>query len=230
MLFRSTGSITDIIGGNEIGVTHVGGVYTVSYTGSVASISLDGDVTGSSDNNTVIKWQNLPVENISSSLINGDVYTWNAFANTWTNYQNGGDYSVIVQLPLSGTNGSTTTTDLAPVSYAVNPYGGAAISTTKEKWSLSGSLYFDGSGDYLAGGTNDLLAFGANDWTAEFWINPDSGYGSGGFSPYACGLIDFRYDGYGAGWLILLDTSGQDRKSTRLNSSHVKRSRMPSSA
>ena len=176
--------------------------------GSGVSVSLNGDVTGSSDNNTVIKWQNLPVENISSSLINGDVYTWNAFANTWTNYQNGGDYSVIVQLPLSGTNGSTTITDLAPVSYAVNPYGGAAISTTKEKWSLSGSLYFDGNGDYLAGGTNDLLAFGANDWTAEFWINPDSGYGSGGFSPYACGLIDFRYDGYGAGWLILLDTSG----------------------
>jgi len=51
--------------------------------------------------------------------------------------------------------------------------GNAQVSTNPVKYG-SGSMYFDGSGDYLIGRSTDLLSFGTGDFTIEMWINPSS--------------------------------------------------------
>lgn len=54
--------------------------------------------------------------------------------------------------------------------------GNAQISTSVKKFG-TGSMYFDGSGDYLAIPFSDQMKFGTGDFTIEFWIYPtaDSG-------------------------------------------------------
>jgi hypothetical protein len=49
--------------------------------------------------------------------------------------------------------------------------GNAQISTSVVKYG-TGSLYFDGTGDYLLGATNPNMSFGAGDFTAEAWVYP----------------------------------------------------------
>ena len=51
--------------------------------------------------------------------------------------------------------------------------GNAQVATSPVKYG-SGSMYFDGSGDYLIGRSTDLLSFGTGDFTIEMWINPSS--------------------------------------------------------
>ncbi len=47
--------------------------------------------------------------------------------------------------------------------------GNAQISTTQSKFG-GGSMYFDGTGDYLTVPSSPNLAFGSGDYTIEFWI------------------------------------------------------------
>ena len=49
----------------------------------------------------------------------------------------------------------------------VETLGDAKISTTV---SATGSIYFDGTGDYLTAPTSDLYAFGTGDFTVETWV------------------------------------------------------------
>lgn len=56
--------------------------------------------------------------------------------------------------------------------------GNAQVSTSVVKYG-TGSLYFDGSGDYLKLPSSINLAFGSGSWTIEFWFYPLSSYGSG---------------------------------------------------
>jgi len=51
--------------------------------------------------------------------------------------------------------------------------GNASVSTSVVKYG-SGSMYFDGSGDYLVGKSTDLVSFGTGDFTIEMWVNPAS--------------------------------------------------------
>ena len=51
--------------------------------------------------------------------------------------------------------------------------GNAQISTSVVKYG-TGSLKFDGTGDYLKGPPNPWLALGANDYTIEMWVNFNS--------------------------------------------------------
>jgi len=46
--------------------------------------------------------------------------------------------------------------------------GNAQISTSVKKFG-TGSMYFDGSGDYLRAANNDIFAFGTGDFTVEMW-------------------------------------------------------------
>ena len=89
--------------------------------------------------------------------------------------------------------------------------GDTTASTTQTKYSSS-SIYFDGTGDYVAAQMDDLIISESEDWTVEFWaytsnvsadnsfitFGPtDSGTGSGkvGFGIYESGsrlaIIDF---------------------------------------
>jgi hypothetical protein len=51
--------------------------------------------------------------------------------------------------------------------------GNAQVSTSVVKYG-SGSMYFDGTGDYLKLPSNALYAFGTGAYTIEFWIYPSS--------------------------------------------------------
>jgi hypothetical protein len=48
--------------------------------------------------------------------------------------------------------------------------GNAQISTSVKKYG-TGSMYFDGTGDYLLARSNDVFNFSTGDFTVEFWIN-----------------------------------------------------------
>jgi hypothetical protein len=47
--------------------------------------------------------------------------------------------------------------------------GNAQVSTSVVKYG-SGSMYFDGTGDYLSLPTNTALTLGSGNWTIEFWV------------------------------------------------------------
>lgn len=49
--------------------------------------------------------------------------------------------------------------------------GNAQTSTTQSKWGGS-SMYFDGTGDWLASPDNNLFDFGAGNFTIEMWVYP----------------------------------------------------------
>lgn len=77
--------------------------------------------------------------------------------------------NVSLLLSGDGSNGSTTFTDLSSNSHTVTAVGDTQISTSIKKFG-TGSVKFDGSGDYLIAGENLELAPGAGDFTVEFWM------------------------------------------------------------
>ena len=68
-----------------------------------------------------------------------------------------------------GTNGSTTFTDNSPSPKTLTVLGNAQISTTQKKYG-TGSMKFDGSGDYARTPSSTALQFGTGDLTAECWV------------------------------------------------------------
>ena len=118
----------------------------------------------------------------------------------------------------------------------------------------NGLIRFDGTNDYVdLGNTNVGILTGSSAMTLETWFYPTNYSASGGGSPGILSLTTGSVP-YG-GWQIAIGTSvttpwiefaanisgtwrscnayrdwETDRKSTRLNSSHSAKSRMPSSA
>jgi hypothetical protein len=76
-----------------------------------------------------------------------------------------------VSLLLRGndTNGSTTFVDSSSSPKSLTTYGNTQTSTSVKKFG-TGSIYFDGSGDYLRSPDNSAFAFGSSDFTVEYWI------------------------------------------------------------
>jgi hypothetical protein len=70
-----------------------------------------------------------------------------------------------------GTNGSTTITDSSPTPKTVTAVGNAQISTTDPKFG-AGSIFLDGTGDWLTTPSNAGFAFGTADFTVEGWLKP----------------------------------------------------------
>ena len=78
-----------------------------------------------------------------------------------------------------GTNGSTVFTDLSSSPKTVTAYDNTQISTSVKKYG-TGSIYFDGNGDYLSVAYNAGFGFGSNNFTIECWayissFTPSSG-------------------------------------------------------
>lgn len=79
-----------------------------------------------------------------------------------------------ILLPLTGSNASTTLTDYTTPAKTVTCVGNAQISTAQSKFG-GGSLYLDGTGDYITfnnwSNVNDSTA-DTNNFTIEFWMRP----------------------------------------------------------
>jgi hypothetical protein len=58
--------------------------------------------------------------------------------------------------------------DHSPSPKTVNVYGNTTVSTTTKKYG-TGSIYFDGSGDYMTVASNTALQMNASDFTIECW-------------------------------------------------------------
>ena len=95
-----------------------------------------------------------------------------------------------------GTNGSTVFTDLSSSPKAITTYGNAQISTTTKKFG-TGSMYFDGTGDWLLSNSLSSNALGAGDFTVECWVNVPAI--SGG---YAAIVADNSYGVGSNGWAV----------------------------
>lgn len=80
--------------------------------------------------------------------------------------------NVSLLLPMNGSNGSTTFTDVSSNALTVTVNGNAQISTAQSKWGGS-SGYFDGSGDYLTVASS-LMDVGDGNFTIECWVRPTS--------------------------------------------------------
>lgn len=79
--------------------------------------------------------------------------------------------NVSLLLPMDGSNGSTTFTDVSSNALTVTANGNAQISTAQSKFG-GASGYFDGTGDYLTVSSHPTI--GSQDFTVEFWLYPNS--------------------------------------------------------
>lgn len=59
--------------------------------------------------------------------------------------------------------------DKSTAALAITPYSNVQFTTTQKKYGTT-SLYFDGTGDYLAINNSTNFAFGTNDFTIECWL------------------------------------------------------------
>jgi hypothetical protein len=142
----------------------------VFVNGNAASFSVNSTLVGTGGNNLTIGADangdetNLTGYITNIRFINGTGYTsltvptlpLTAITNTQllTNFTNAGIYD------------ATSKNDLETV-------GNAQISTAQSKFGGS-SMYFDGTGDYVASASSPLLALGTGNLTVEFWFRASS--------------------------------------------------------
>jgi len=72
----------------------------------------------------------------------------------------------------NGADGSTTFTDNSPNAFTVSGNGNAQIDTAIKQFG-TGSIQFDGSGDFLTVPDNEAFTLGANSFTIEMWVYPN---------------------------------------------------------
>jgi len=77
--------------------------------------------------------------------------------------------NVVLHLPMTGANNSTTFTDVSPSPKTITRSGDTKISTAQSRWG-QGSGLFDGTGDYLSVADHADWSFSNNPFTVEFWI------------------------------------------------------------
>ena len=78
-------------------------------------------------------------------------------------------YNSSLMLHGDGTSGSTTITDSSNNNFTATVVGNTNINTTTKKFG-TGSIYFDGTGDYLTYAANSAFDMGAGNFTVECWI------------------------------------------------------------
>ena len=135
--------------------------------------------------------------------------------------------NVVLLLPMTGANGSTTFTDYSSTPKTITVNGNAQISTAESRF--GGSSAFSGSTGYLTVSHPDLNLSGVSAFTVECWKWIPSTFGTtssdwlGTRSSNNRGT--FLFYGYMGTVICFLSSGGYrdwetDRKSTRLNSSH----------
>jgi hypothetical protein len=73
---------------------------------------------------------------------------------------------------IDGSSNDHTITLYGNLETSINQHHDLAVSYSKS--SHGGSVYFDGSGDYLSSTTSSAMDFGTGDFTIEFWMYPDN--------------------------------------------------------
>lgn len=117
--------------------------------------------------------------------------------------------NVSLLLHCDGVNGSTTFTDNSPSPKTVTANGNAQITTTDPKFG-SGSVTFDGTGDYLNTASDNAFNFPSVPFTVECWFNspnasPFDFSNTGIFSQRISGVyapFEIRLYRGGISWLI----------------------------
>jgi hypothetical protein len=110
--------------------------------------------------------------------------------------------SVSLLLPMNGTNGSTTFTDVSNNAFTVTPAGNAQISTAQSKWGGS-SARFDGDGDFLSIAYASALDLLGSDFTVEGWVRIAATPNSGGMRIAAAGGGSVAFNSTnGIHWLL----------------------------
>lgn len=109
--------------------------------------------------------------------------------------------SVSLLLHCDGSNGSTTFTDSSSSPKTPTVNGNAKISTTQSKFGGT-SMYFDGTGDYLAYAASADFGFGTGDFTLEGFFRFDS-------VATDTGLFDFRSSGGSDVGTFFMETSSK---------------------
>ena len=148
------------------------GTTTVLYINGVAVITLTSDSTNYSTSYIGLGG----IYDNSSYLLNGYLSNFRVVVGTAV-------YTAAFTPPtaqltaISGTALLTNFTNGAIIDNAMmndlETVGNAQISTSVKKYG-TGSLYFDGSGDYLSGPTMPTTALGSGAYTVEFWLYKDS--------------------------------------------------------
>lgn len=104
--------------------------------------------------------------------------------------------SVSLLLTLTGANNTTTFRDLSNNNFTVTRFGDSIISTTQSKFSDLGSLYLDGTGDYLSVPHDTAFSL-TGDFTVE-WFGYGASYGR---------VISRWNSGNALGWLAAIDAT-----------------------
>ena len=157
--------------------------------------ALNGGVTGSISNLRIV--QGTAVYNPASTIVTVPTSPLTAISGTsFLTLQNG-------TMKDNSTNNNTSILlyNSAAAIQPFNPFYTATIASN------GGSMYFDGSGDWLLSPSNLGFALGTGDFIVEVWANPSvqGGHGSGNND---C-LIDFRSgNGGGAYGTLYLNSSG----------------------
>ena len=142
-------------------------------------------VNGQMYSHATAKGENMP---IPGPFITGGSYYTNAFRTPWPGYisnvrfinGNGTIYTAAFTPPTAPVTATNDTvlqlnfTNAGVIDQSgrndLETVGDARISTSVKKYG-TGSMVFDGTGDYLFTRTNPALAFESGDFTIEFWIN-----------------------------------------------------------
>ena len=174
---------------NHVAITRSGGHHTMwingvpesygyaasaNYTGNASRIFGSSDLSGNLEANTNEKGY-LDEMRITRGMAR--------YSNTVSLPTSGftSDASTSLLLKAEGSNGSTTFTDSSSNNLSFTRYGDTIISTNKSKFGNS-SIYFDGTGDYIATPNNTVFQFGTGDFTVEAWVYPINSLAGANFS------------------------------------------------
>lgn len=132
---------------------------------------------------------------------------WNTFN---TAGGGAGDPDIVLLMAGSGTAGSTSFPDTSYIQTTLTGAGNTQIVASPSQFG-TGSVSFDGNGDYITAPNNSAYAFGFGDFTIEGWIYLNS-YGGGGYIDFAGTIVDTQSAGgdpYGV--VLIMTTSGNVR-------------------
>jgi hypothetical protein len=139
-------------------------IYTVTSsgsqvgTGAASPIVVSGLTTGTAYTFTVTATNNLGTSVSSSASNSVTPISGDPYYSAVTLFLNG-----------NGTNNSAVFSDLSSTPKSITVNGDSKSSTTQTKFNTT-SMFFDGTGDYLAINNSTNFAFGTNNFTIECWL------------------------------------------------------------